>query len=256
MLLWFLSAIRASGVLLIAPVFSSKTVPVLVRLIITFFLALVVALMRTGTYVLPKTLGELVVALLVEGLIGLMMGWATRLVLHSVEIASHIISGELGFTMGQQIDPMSDTSESAIGQLLMAFGSMLFLVSGAHQAVLAAFLRSYDIAPIGLFRGNEGAATLLVHSTGKIFLLGLQMAAPLVAVNFIISLTFSILGKAAPSLNGSNFGGSDFAWTHANAFGATDSSDAQQIFGTHASTDSLRRKTSELIIPHYLPRHG
>jgi len=201
MLLWFLSAIRASGVLLIAPVFSSKTVPVVVRLMITFFLALVVALMRTGTYALPKTLGELVVALLVESIIGLMMGWATRLVLHSVEIASHIISGELGFTMGQQIDPMSDTSESSIGQLLMAFGSMLFLVSGAHQAVLAAFLRSYDIAPIGVFRGNDGAGTLLVHSTGKIFLLGLQMAAPLVAVNFIISLTFSILGKAAPSLN-------------------------------------------------------
>jgi len=201
MLLWFLSAIRASGVLLIAPVFSSKTVPVVVRLMITFFLALVVALMRTGTYALPKTLGDLVVAVLVEGIIGLMMGWATRLVLHSVEIASHIISGVLGFNSGQRIDPMSDTSESSIGQLLMAFGSMLFLVSGAHQAVLAAFLRSYDIAPIGLFRGNDGAGTLLVHSTGKIFLLGLQMAAPLVAVNFIISLTFSILGKAAPSLN-------------------------------------------------------
>ena len=27
------------------------------------------------------------------------------------------------------------------------------------------------------------------------------MAAPLIAVNFIISLTFSILGKAAPTLN-------------------------------------------------------
>ncbi|MEI6872469.1 MAG: flagellar biosynthetic protein FliR [Verrucomicrobiota bacterium] len=201
MVLWFLAAIRASGVLLIAPVFSSKTVPATVRVMIALFIALIIALLQHGTHALPKTLGHLVVTLVVEGFIGLLMGWATRLVLHSVEIASHVISGELGFTMGQQIDPMSDTSESAVGQLLMSFGSLLFLVSGAHQAVLSAFLRSYEIAPIGVFRGNDSAGTLLVQSTGKIFLLGLQMAAPLVAVNFIISLSFSILGKAAPTLN-------------------------------------------------------
>ena len=176
MVLWFLAAIRASGVLLIAPVFSSKTVPATVRVMIALFIALIIALLQHGTHALPKTLGHLVVTLVVEGFIGLLMGWATRLVLHSVEIASHVISGELGFTMGQQIDPMSDTSESAVGQLLMSFGSLLFLVSGAHQAVLSAFLRSYEIAPIGVFRGNDSAGTLLVQSTGKIFLLGLQLS--------------------------------------------------------------------------------
>ena len=40
----------------------------------------------------------------------------------------------------------------------------------------------------------------MVTSTGKIFQVAVQMAAPLVAVNFIISLTFSILGKAAPAV--------------------------------------------------------
>jgi len=201
MLLWFLAAIRATGVLLIAPVFSSKTVPVVVRVMIALFVAMVITLLQGGRHVLPKTLGELVVTVVLEALIGLLMGWATRLVLHAVELASHVISGELGFTIGQQFDPLSDTTESAVGQLLMAFGSLLFLVSGAHQSVLAAFLRSYEVAPIGVLRGNDAAGTLLVDATGKIFLLGLQMAAPLVAVNFIISLTFSILGKAAPTLN-------------------------------------------------------
>ncbi len=199
--MWFLASLRATGLMLISPVFSSRAVPAPLRVMIALFAAFVAAQLSGGARVLPTTLGALVVASVMEIIIGLFMGWAIRLVLHGVEVASQVISSELGFTMGQQIDPMSDTSESAIGQLLMSFGSLLFLISGAHQAVLAAFLHSYEIAPVGFLRGNEAAAVLLVGATGKIFQAGIQMAAPLVAVNFIISLTFSILGKAAPATN-------------------------------------------------------
>ncbi len=198
---WFLSSLRATGLMLVSPIFSSKAVPAPLRVMIALFASFLAALVHKPTNTMPAGLGGLIVAAFVELMIGLFMGWAVRLVLNGVEVASHIISSELGFNMGQQIDPMSDTSESAIGQLLMSFGSLCFLISGAHQAVLAAFLRSYSIAPVGALTGNEGSGFLLVSATGKIFQTGLQMAAPLIAVNFIISLTFSILGKAAPATN-------------------------------------------------------
>lgn len=199
LVMWFLAALRATGLMLISPVFSSRAVPAPMRIALALFAAFLAAMTQKVPSSVPASLGALVVAAVIEIMIGLFMGWSVRLVLHAVEIASQVISSELGFTMGQQIDPMSDTSESAIGQLLMSFGSLLFLISGAHQAVLAAFFHSYEIAPMGAIRGNEGAGVLLVGATGKIFQAGLQMAAPLVAVNFIISLTFSILGKAAPA---------------------------------------------------------
>ena len=201
LILWFLASMRSTGLMATAPVFSAKTVPAPLRVMLALFTAFVAAAMMHGRRVLPDSIGALVVASVLEVLVGLLMGWAVRLVMSGVEVASQIISSELGFTMGQQIDPMSDTSESAIGQLMMGFASMLFLVSGAHQAVLGAFFHSYEVAPIGIFRGNVEAGTMLVSATGKIFQAGLQMAAPLVAVNFIISLAFSILGKAAPAMN-------------------------------------------------------
>jgi flagellar biosynthetic protein FliR len=187
--------------MMISPVFSARSVPAPLRVMLALFAAFLAAVMQKGPQRLPTSLGTLVVAAIVEIMIGLFMGWAMKLVLHGVEMASHVISSELGFTMGQQIDPMSDSPENAIGQLLMSFGSLCFLISGAHQAVLAAFLHSYEVAPVGVLKGNEGAGALLVGATGKIFQAGIQMAAPLVAVNFIISLTFSILGKAAPAMN-------------------------------------------------------
>ncbi len=201
LLTWFLASTRATGLMLVSPVFSSRTVPGPLRVLMAFFVAFLVALMQKGPSINDLTIGAVVVAMVREIFVGLLMGWSVRLTLNAVEVASQVISSELGFTMGQQIDPMSDTSESAVGQLLMSFGAMLFFISDAHQAVLGAFFRSFEFAPIGLLRGNPAAATTLVQTTGKIFQTGLQIAAPLVAVNFVISLTFSILGKAAPSTN-------------------------------------------------------
>ena len=41
----------------------------------------------------------------------------------------------------------------------------------------------------------------LIQNSAKILVLGLQMAAPIVAVNFLINLAFAILGKIVPRMN-------------------------------------------------------
>jgi flagellar biosynthetic protein FliR len=201
LLMWFLASVRATGVMIVSPVFSSKTVPAMIRLLMSLFVAMLAVWTRKAPGNLPANVGEIVVAMAQEAMIGLLMGWVVRLTMNSVEMASHVISSELGLSMGQQIDPMSDTSESAVGQLLMSFAAMVFFTSGAHQSVLASFLRSFDVAPLAMLRGNLSSPELLVTSTGKIFHIGMQIAAPLIAINFVISFTFSILGKVAPSMN-------------------------------------------------------
>ncbi len=201
LLMWFLASVRATGVMIVSPVFSSKTVPAPIRLLMALFVAMLAVWARKVPGNLPTNIGDIAVAMAQEAMIGLLMGWVVRLTMNSVEVASHIISSELGLSMGQQIDPMSDTSESAVGQLLMSFAAMVFFISEAHQTVLASFLRSFDVAPLAMLRGNSGSAELLVTATGKIFHIGMQIAAPLIAINFVISFTFSILGKVAPSMN-------------------------------------------------------
>jgi flagellar biosynthetic protein FliR len=201
LLMWFLASVRATGLMVVSPVFSSKTVPAPIRVMMALFVAMLAVWAQKAPVSLPVSLGEIVVAIAQEAMIGFLMGWMVRLTMNSVEVAGQVISSELGLSMGQQIDPMSDTSESAVGQLLVSFAAMVFFISEAHHSVLGAFLRSFDVAPLGTLRGNVGAPELLVTSTGKIFRIGTQIAAPLIAINFVISFTFSILGKVAPSMN-------------------------------------------------------
>jgi flagellar biosynthetic protein FliR len=92
---WFLSSFRATGLMLVSPIFSSKAVPAPMRVMIALFVSFLAALVQRPASALPNGLGALIIAVVTEFMIGLFMGWAIRLVLNGVEIASHIISSEL-----------------------------------------------------------------------------------------------------------------------------------------------------------------
>jgi flagellar biosynthetic protein FliR len=200
LLVWVLAALRSTGLFLLSPVFSARTIPASVRVVLSLLLAFLVVGVQKMPVNAASGAGSIVLLMLAEFILGLFMGWAIRLTTHAIDLSGQVISSELGFSMGQQLDPMTGESSNVVSSLLTAFGTVVFLASGAHQAMLAAYLRSYSVAPFGALHMSAESGTLLVHATGKIFLIGMQMAAPLIAVNFVVTLTFAILGKAAPAI--------------------------------------------------------
>ena len=101
-----------------------------------------------------------------------------------------------GFGSGGLKDCMKDPQKSIP---LTRIGADI--ISGAHHAMFVAFLRSFELAPPGAITAARNIGELFVHSTGNIFVSAIQMAAPIMAINFIVTLTFAVLGKAAPGIN-------------------------------------------------------
>ena len=198
---WMMAFIRAAGLLLMTPVFSGKTIPVPVRLAIAAFLAYAAGGFVKAQIPLPGDVLTLILGSFHELMTGLLMGLAVRLVFYAIEIAGQIISTEVGLVMSSQVDPLSQNSSTSIGTALFYLGSLLFLLSGAHHAVFAAFLRSFALSPPGSVGLASSAGEVFVRSSGNIFLIAVQMAAPILATNFVVTLSFAILGKAAPSMN-------------------------------------------------------
>jgi flagellar biosynthetic protein FliR len=78
---------------------------------------------------------------------------------------------------------------------------MLWLSLDMHHWMLIAFQKTYKYLPIGSGHLSQALVTDMVARTGGIFVVALQMAAPLLAVSFIISLIFAVLGRAVPQMN-------------------------------------------------------
>ncbi|MEQ1853032.1 MAG: flagellar biosynthetic protein FliR [Chthoniobacteraceae bacterium] len=199
--LWMMAFIRAGGVMAMIPLFSGRNVPIPVRLAIAALLALVGMQAMREAPLPPIDVVTLVLAAAHELVIGLLMGVGVRLIFFALETAGQIIANEMGLSVSAQIDPMSQSSTTPVGIALTLFGTLLFLLSGAHHAVFAAFARSFALMAPGVASFDRSVGEVFVRSTGSIFLLAVQMAAPLMAMNFVVTLTFAILSKAAPGVN-------------------------------------------------------
>lgn len=198
---WMMAFIRSSGLLAMTPVFSGKNIPVPVRLALAAFLAYAAGGTVKVHPPLPGDVMALALGAVHELAIGLLMGMAIRIIFYAIEIAGQIVSTEMGLVMSAQIDPVSQNNSTSIGTALFYLGSLLFLLSGAHHATFAAFVRSFEISVPGAMGLDRSAGEVFVENTGNIFLIAVQMAAPLLATNFVVTLSFAILGKAAPSMN-------------------------------------------------------
>ena len=199
--LWMMAFVRAGGLITMVPVFSGRNIPVPLRIAIAAFLGWVGLQNISGIAVPPADVVGLILATAHELITGLLMGLGVRLMFFALEMAGQIIATEMGLVVSAQIDPVSQNSSTPVGVGLTLFGTLLFLISGAHHAVFAAFARSFALMPPGTIGFNRSAGEVFVQSTGSIFLLAVQMAAPLMALNFVVTLTFAILSKAAQGVN-------------------------------------------------------
>ena len=137
----------------------------------------------------------------VEAMAGLVIGFVTRMVFYVCDFAGQLITNEMGLNMASAFNPMAGNSSQAPGLILFYFSATVLMSLDLHHWVLAGFQNTYAVLPIGAAHLGEALFNNIVGHTGKVFVVGVQMAAPLMAVSFIIMLTFSILGRAVPQMS-------------------------------------------------------
>lgn len=193
--------VRAAALLSLIPMFGGRIVPRLVQIAFAASLAIIASGFIPVEDAYPTHFVALVMITAKELLTGLLMGFAVRLVFHVAEFAGSLISMESGLMRSDAFDPLLQSQSTTVSTVLFHLSTVMIFVTGVHHEIIEAFVLSYRkvpiFAPLPLFRGVEA----LTHATANVFLLGLRIAAPVVALSFVINVTFAVLGKAVPKMN-------------------------------------------------------
>jgi flagellar biosynthetic protein FliR len=198
---WALVFARLSAVLLVFPAFSAAHFPARLRIGFAALLAYLVACALPGSPPTTTGLWSLMGLMGIEISVGMLLGFVSRIVFFALEAAGHVMAAEMGLSMTADFNPFSTARSEAPGTMLSFMAITLFFSADMHHWFLRGLQRSYELLPIGGARLSAEVLTDVVARSAQLFVMATLLAAPIMAVSFIISLVFSVLGRAVPQMN-------------------------------------------------------
>ena len=196
---WMMVLLRSVGLIMQLPLIAGRPIPIVMRIALGIGIAALLAgMVRTAP--LPIGLWELIAAAASEVIMGLGLGFVVRMSFAAIEAAGRLTSTEVGLAAMPGLG-VPEPSHEPVAALLSTMAIVLFLLFGAHHDVLTAFAKSFQIAPAGRVTFDAGAPVGLIRDTSQLIELAVRIAAPFIAMNFLVNLAFSVLGRAVPKMN-------------------------------------------------------
>jgi flagellar biosynthetic protein FliR len=194
-----LIAARISGLVALAPFLSGTGTPIRIKAGLVIGLTFVfLSVEPHGTHPISAATWALMAA--GEALIGALLAFSLQLVMDGVLFAGQLLGLQMGFSLVNLIDPQTQVDTPVLSIFHQLIGTLIFLQMNVHHALLRALGRSFQYLPVGGLWTKTATGIALVQSAGGIFLLGLQMAAPVLLATLTVDLALGFIGKASPQL--------------------------------------------------------
>lgn len=185
------------------PIFSTDTVPAMVRNSVLVSLGLISLLIQPplDTSIIGAT--EWVGIFSKEVFVGLIIGFFFGSVLWALEAAGQIIDTKIGATLAQVVDPLSGHQTSLNGAFLGRLAGVVFIFSGGLSLLVQVVMESYALWPIAstMPRLYPRGLALFEGEFGRLMLLATIFAAPVLTVLFLIDLCLGLMNRFAQQLN-------------------------------------------------------
>ena len=200
LLAFMLASVRITAWLVVAPPFSSPTVPRSVRVLLGVALGVLLAPSLASRVPEPTTAG-LIGATAVQVVVGLALGFLTSILFAAVQSAGDLLDLFGGFSLAQGFDPLGLNQNAVLGRLHQMLTVVLVFALNVHLVLLDGVARSFRAVPLDSAPALGHLASAAVTAVTQMFLAALQIAAPLAGVLFLVDVGLGLLTRVAPSLN-------------------------------------------------------
>ena len=193
------AGLRIGGLMLFAPFLSSGSMPVPVKAGLTVALTALlypaygaVQLESSGLGWVRICVGEVVV--------GLLLGLTLQFILEAAQMAGQILGVQAGFSLVSILDPQTQADTPVISTFIQLITLLIFLELNVHHWLLRGVAASFVYLPPGSVILSQKVASSLLQGAGAIWLVGLQIAAPVVVATLLIDVTLGFLAKSSPQI--------------------------------------------------------
>lgn len=200
--MFFLVVLRVGAIVISMPVFNSSSIPILVKIGLAFAISMILFtildLEPVGVCgdMLPFTIG-----VIGELMIGIIIGLSVRLIFAGIQLAGQLAGYQMGLAIANVMDPSSSEQFPILSQFNQLLAMLLVLVTNAHHLFLRALAESYRLVPPFGFHFSNSVMQQLVDLGGNMFVIAIQVGAPVIAALLLSSVAFGLVARTVPQMN-------------------------------------------------------
>jgi flagellar biosynthetic protein FliR len=196
-LIWPL--LRIGSFLVFSSLFSVRAINLRIRAVIALLFTVFVSMHIELPRIDPVTAQGLEV-IFQQVFMGFCMGMIMQIATSAVVIAGQAVSGSMGLSMANMIDP-SLGNVPVIAGLFTTLSTLVFMSTGGHLIVFGILLESFRQFPIGAPFWSQALLGKMISWSTLMFLAGLLISLPVVITLLFVNIGLGFVSRSAPSLN-------------------------------------------------------
>lgn len=200
--LFFLIFLRVGAILMSIPVFDSKSIPLFFKIALAFATSIILfPMLRVDPVPMAPSVFALAVGAAGEILLGLIIGFSVKLIFAGIQLAGQLAGYQMGLALANVMDPSTSEQVPLLAQFNNLFGLLIFISINAHYLFIRALTHSFEMVPP--FNVNFSSALMehLIKMSGNMFVIGIQVGAPVIAALLITSVAFGLIARTVPQMN-------------------------------------------------------
>jgi len=199
---FMLILIRVGAIIIALPLFGSKDIPRIAKAGIIILLTILVY----PCVDIPPGLSEikllaLLPSIISEIIIGAMIGFSTKLIFESVQLAGNLIGMQMGFGIARVMDPITGTQFSVVSQFFNILITLLFIATNMHHLFISAIVVSFEKIPLLQCYLSASLFEYIIKISSNLFFLAIKLGAPIIAILLFTTAAFGMINKSVPQLH-------------------------------------------------------
>ena len=192
-------SLRVGGLLSFAPFLGNSAIPFRVKAGVTLALTALLYPVVTIPKMALTPIGMCRLAL-GETLLGLAIGVCLQFIFEGATLAGQVAGFQFAFSLVNVIDPQTNVDTPVLSVFHQLFALLIFLQLNVHHWLLRAIVKSFDYVPVAGARVHLPMVQELFRDAAGLWLLGVQIATPILLSTIVLDVAVGFLSKASPQL--------------------------------------------------------
>jgi flagellar biosynthesis protein FliR len=201
LLAFFLVLARVSPLFVLAPLFSSTSIPGRVRGIVAVALAFGLTPVIGHGVDLPSAPLDLAGMIGKELLVGAGFAYILAALFAALEVAGSLLDTLIGFSFGALVDPITGNQSAVLSRMYALIGVLVFIAIGGDTWVIQGLARTYDVVGIDQWPSVSVLVAGAANAFASIFLAAIQVAGPILLALIPTDAAFGVVSRVVPQLN-------------------------------------------------------